>query len=306
MSLPDSYLHYAKRRHGMDHERYPWSDLFARKPIVWPNGARVALLIVPTLEFHPLNPSGKPFKAPGAMQTPYPDLRHFTTRDYGNRVGIFRILAVLKEFGLTATVAANAEIARRCPGLLEHIAQQGHELVAGGLHMDALHFGGMDSTVERAYIEQTLAELTPIAPISGWLSPARSQSFETLDLLALAGLSYCLDWPNDELPITMTTAHGNLVAMPLSNELSDRQILLEHKHSEASYTQQLIDAFERVDAESLEYGGRVLSLQLSGYASGLPFRIGALRAALAHITSRPGVWSASGSALLQAWRGAQA
>ena len=91
-ALPENYLDYPLRRYGMDHDRYDWSMLPERKAVVWPHNARVALWVVPALEWFPLNMAGVPFKPPGAMQTAYPDLRHYTLRDYGNRVGIFRIM----------------------------------------------------------------------------------------------------------------------------------------------------------------------------------------------------------------------
>ena len=113
--LPNDYLDYPLRRHGMDHERYDWSMLPRRTPVRWPGGARIALWVVPALEWFPLDMKGQPFKPPGAMQTAYPDLRHYTLRDYGNRVGIFRIMQALQQHGIPATAAVNAAVAVRYP-----------------------------------------------------------------------------------------------------------------------------------------------------------------------------------------------
>src|SRR5690606_22060632 len=96
--LPEDYLDYPLRRYGMDHDRYDWSILPQRPRVSWPGGARVALWVVPALEWFPLNMKGKPFKPMGAMQTAYPDLRHYTLRDYGNRVGIFRVMQSLDRY----------------------------------------------------------------------------------------------------------------------------------------------------------------------------------------------------------------
>ena len=87
MSLDPSYLKYEKRRYGMDHDRYDWSMLGNRNPVTWPGGARLAVWINVAVQFFPLNQSGKPFAPPGGMSTAYPDLRHFTLREYGNRIG---------------------------------------------------------------------------------------------------------------------------------------------------------------------------------------------------------------------------
>src|SRR5687767_15834757 len=100
MALPSDYLRYPRRRYGMDHDRYSWSILPRRKQIEWPGGARIALWIVPALEWFPLDMTGKPFNPPGGMVTAHPDLRHYTLRDYGNRVGIYRLMEVLDRRGL--------------------------------------------------------------------------------------------------------------------------------------------------------------------------------------------------------------
>ena len=133
----------------MDHDLYPWSNLFARKPVDWPGGAKIALWIVPALEFFPLDVKAEPFKAPGAMVTPYPDLRTYTTKDYGNRVGIYRIMRVLDEFGVKATVATNARVAERYPFLIKEATRREWEILAHGVDMNSLHYGGLDESVER-------------------------------------------------------------------------------------------------------------------------------------------------------------
>ena len=92
MGLDDSYLRYENRHYGMDHDRYNWSILDRRSPVEWPNRARLALFIVPAFEWFPLDMANKPFAPPGAMSTAYPDLRHYTLRDYGNRVGVYRLM----------------------------------------------------------------------------------------------------------------------------------------------------------------------------------------------------------------------
>ena len=99
-------LDYPNRRHGNDHDRYAWSMLTDRPPLVWPQGTGLALFVVVPLQFFPLNPQGKPLKVPGNMVMPYPDLRHYTLRDYGNRVGIHRLLKALDAASVVPTFAA--------------------------------------------------------------------------------------------------------------------------------------------------------------------------------------------------------
>jgi allantoinase len=302
--LPEDYLSYPLRRYGMDHDRYEWSMLPRRKPVVWPGGARIALWVVPALEWFPLNMSGQPFKPPGAMQTAYPDLRHYTLRDYGNRVGIFRIMKALERHGIPATVAVNAAVAVRYPALLAHCKRLGWEIMANGLDMDHLHHGGLDSEEEKRWIAQTLDLLRQVSgqPVRGWLSPAKSESFQTLDLLAQAGLDYVCDWVNDDMPYLMRAQAKPLVAMPHPIDIDDYTILVNNHHTEDDFRDQLIDHFDVLYRESSADNGRVMAISLHPWVIGQPYRIRALEEALAHIMRHRGVWAATGSQILDAWQ----
>ena len=146
--MDGSYLTYPNRGYGQDHDLYDWRLSRDRKPLKWNDGAKVALSFIVPLEFFPLNPSGVPFKHPGAMATPYPDLRHYTVRDYGNRVGVYRILEALGE---TKTgFAVNAKVAERYPPLMEAI--KAHEIIAHGVSTDHIHHEGLSEAEEDALI----------------------------------------------------------------------------------------------------------------------------------------------------------
>lgn len=301
MSLSPEFLEYPARRHGMDHDRYEWSNLFDRRPIQWSNGADLALLLVIPLEFFSLEgTSGKPFKAPGGMMTPYPDYRHYSSRDYGNRVGIFRLFNLLETLNLKATIPVNSVLAERYPALIAEINRRGHEIMAHGIDMDALHYGGLDEETEARYVETAVTTLRERSgqAIRGWLSPAFSQSFQTPDLLTRFGIEYAGDWGNDELPYLQRTQYGPLVAMPVSQELNDRQIIMNYHSTEDSFAQQILDAYNWLHRESKQQGGRVLSLTLHPYISGLPYRIRTLKTALQTVMSGSGVWSATGSEIV--------
>jgi len=305
MSLPDDYLKYPKRRHGMDHDRYDWSMLVKRRKIVWPGDARVALWIVPALTWYPLDSKGKPFRAPGALLNPYPDYRHYTHRDYGNRVGIFRIMKVMDDLGLKASVAMNAAVATRYPALIEEINARAWEIIAHGVDMDKLHYGGLAPDAERALVQEAVGTLRQRSgqKITGWLSPGKSESGNTLDLLAEAGIAYVCDWINDDMPYGVRTSHGGIHALPHPYELDDYTILIQNHHSEADFVQQVIDQFDALYAEAGQQGGRIMALGLNPWVIGCPYRIKYLRQALTHIVSHKGVWSATGAEILAAFRG---
>ncbi len=301
MPVPDDYLTYPLRKYGMDQDRYAWRPAIARAPMKWPDDAAVACMIVVPLEFHMLNPGGQPFKHPGAMVTPYPDLRHFTTRDYGNRVGVFRILRELKAAGLTATFPINAALLPRVRPLIQTLIADGHEIAAYGLDTDHIHWGGLDEATERDWVQKTRAafdraDLTPTT----WMSPARQQSFHTLDLIGEAGFQTCLDWEQDSVPVAMKTRGPCVVAPPLSNELDDRVLLHDRRQTEEEWATQIIEAKNYLKTEHAERGGQVLGFTLTPYLVGQPFRIWALRKILRDLAEDTQVWTASAQAITAA------
>jgi peptidoglycan/xylan/chitin deacetylase (PgdA/CDA1 family) len=301
------HLAYPLRRYGMDHGHYDWSMLPRRKPVVWPGEARVALWVVPALEWFPLDMKSVPVKPPGAMMTAYPDLRHYTLRDYGNRVGIFRIMQALERHGIRASVAVNAAVAVRYPALVKECTQRGWEVIANGLDMDHLHHAGLDRATEQQQIDQTLEILRRASgqAVRGWLSPAKSESASTLELLGAAGLDYVCDWVNDDMPYALHTGGGALHAMPHPIDIDDHTILVQNHHSEDDFRDQLCDQFDLLYRESATEGGRVMAISLHPWVIGQPYRIGALEEALQHMVRHKGVWAATGSEILDAWKAAQ-
>lgn len=304
MALDDGYFDYPHRSYGMDHERYEWSMLSDRPAVQWPNNKKLALWVNVGLQFYPLNQQGKPFKVPGGMTMPYPDLRHFSLRDYGNRVGIYRFLKAFDKYGVTPTFAINTELAERNPYLLDVIKERGNEIQCHGWNMDSLHYGGQALTEENALVKQSLDRLRELSgqDVKGWLSPAKNQSENTPDILAANGVEYFCDWVNDDMPYAFKTSHGELTAMPLSTELSDQFILMNNLHSEESYLEQIQDSCDFLLQEAREQGGRILALQIHPWLLGQPHRIATLEAALDYITSQEGVWSASAGEIIKAIR----
>lgn len=286
MSLPDDYLIYPQRRPGMDNPHYGWEPADRRQKLELESGAKaIATLIVP-LEFFPLDPPAKPFKHPGAMVTPYPDLRHYTTRDYGNRIGVFRLLRAFEAAGIKATFAANAAVALRYPPLIEAIVSAGHELAAHGVSTAHIHHDGLSNVEERALISETRRAL-PNA--TTWLSPARNESYHTLDLLAEAGFKTCLDWEADMRPMPFQTANGPIMTLPNYNELSDFKLLIERSQTEDDWADQIIaaarDHLERYNIE----GAGAFAFTMTPYVAGQPFRMHAVRRILSALTSMNGL-----------------
>jgi allantoinase len=304
MSLDPAYLAYPKRRQGYDHDLYAWSSIFDRPPVTWPGGKTVAVWVCVSLEWFPLTPSDTRFRAPGHMQTPYPDYRHYTARDYGTRVGLYRLLNAFAGAGVRVSVAANSAIAERYPEVVRDIVSAGHEIIAHSTDMNGTIATGLPIEEERALIARsldTLEQATGARP-RGWLSIARSQSWNTLDLLKEAGLTYCCDWVNDELPYRFS---NGLIDLPLNHELSDRQIVTVQQQSADSWAEQMLDAFDWLATEARRSSGRMLPIHLTPYIMGLPYRISAVEAVLQALAARPDAWFARGDAIVESWAGQQ-
>ncbi len=303
MSLPNDYLEYPKRGHGMDHDRYTWSMLKDRPAVTWPNGARVALWVVTQLQWFPLDM--KPaIPVPAGMARPYPDSWNYTLRDYGNRIGVYRIFKVLDKLCIRSSVAINSALAEMYPYLLEQVVARDWEVIANGLDMGHPHHGDMDSQEEAALIKGVLETLRSISgqAVRGWLSPIRSESMNTPDLAAAEGIEYLCDWANDDMPYPFETASGTILNMPHTMELDDQQILITLRHTEQEYVDQLKDQFDCLYAESESSGGRIMAINLNPWVTGQAYRIKALEGALSYIMSHDGVWSATGAEILDAYK----
>ena len=304
MALDPAYLEYTKRGRGMDHGFYPWSRLSGRAPLHWPGDAKVAVPIVVSLEWFPMTPADKPFRAPGHMQTAYPDYRHYTSRDYGTRIGIYRLLDAFDKVGWRASIAVNAAIATRYPELIADVVAGGHEIVAHSTDMNGTIATGINESDEAALISASLDTLEQVSGTrpAGWLSIARAQSWNTPALLAGARVGYMLDWVNDELPYRFETGAGPIVNLPLNHELSDRQIITVQQQSADSYVEQIQDACLWLEGEAAQGGGRVLPLHVTPYIIGLPYRIDAFERLLAWLAARPSVWKGSAGDIVEASR----
>ena len=291
------------RRYGMDHDRYDWSLLQKRKSVAWPDGKSIALWINVVVEVFPLNSDAKPFKLPGSMVKPYPDVQTYTWRDYGNRLGIYRLMRAADRFGIKPDWAINAALAQKYPVLLRDILARDESVIAHGWDMDTPHYGGMAQEEERALVEKTLTTLRDagVPEISGWMSPGKSQSPQTPEILADAGIEYFCDWPNDELPYHFRTDAGPIVSMPHSSDLDDRRIIVDFKHDEASFVDQVKDHYTYLSREADAADGRVMSLTLHPWVTGQSHRIAALEEALAFLSEQTDIWFASGQAICSEW-----
>jgi peptidoglycan/xylan/chitin deacetylase (PgdA/CDA1 family) len=306
--LPEDYLRYPLRRRGMDHDIYPFRALPEAKPVTWPGGARVALWVAVHVGHFPMDMPLKPFVAPGGMERPYPSFWDFTQRDYGNRIGIYRLMKAMAARGLTATALISAALAREYPVLMDDIEAAGWEPACAGLDMGHLHHGGVPEAEERATVKDAAALLRARfgAALRGWHSPAHSESPRTLELVAAEGFDWTTGWLNDDMPYGMATAAGPLLAMPLPQDLADQRMLYQQNMATEDFCGSVLAAHAALDAEAAATGGgRILTLSVTPWLTGQPHRIRAFGAMLDAILARGSVWNATGAAIAETWRAQQ-
>ena len=213
-------------------------------------------------------------------------------------------LALFENVGAKISVATNSVIAERYPELIADILSGGHEIVAHANDMNDTIASGMDEDAERSLIRTALNDLeeaTGLRP-RGWLSIARSQSFNTAKLLVEAGVDYMCDWVNDELPYAFTTDAGEIANIPLNHELSDRQIINVQQQSVDSYAQSINDAADWLLNEAEDHGGRMLPMHLTPYIMGLPYRIKTFEELIARLAAHDQIGFARGDEILDNWK----
>ncbi|HZP75034.1 MAG TPA: polysaccharide deacetylase family protein [Pseudolabrys sp.] len=298
-----------KRDAGMDHEHYPWSPIITRRPLAWPNGARLAVCVIINLECLDWIPPEGSYQAPllythlAPIQRPLPELWTMAIREYGHRVGIFRLMNLLGRHGIRPMVSMDALTASRYPYLVRYCLDRGCEIIAHGLGVSRMITSRMSETEERRYIAETLDVLegaTGSRP-QGWHGPEYGESERTPQLLAELGVRYVCDWANDEQPYRMTTASGELYALPIMIELDDVFALRDRRYRVDEYVRQIVDAVDVMRGDAIA-NGRVFVLNLHAWMSGQPFRVRFLTEAIARIMSHADVWTASGSEIIDSYR----
>ncbi len=297
----------AQRRFGMDHEHYDWSPLSTRGILRWPENARLALSVVVTLEHMEWMPPEGSFQAAnlagGSAARPFPDYARISHREYGHRVGIYRVLDVLERYGIRPTVAMDAMTASNYPYLVRHCLNRGCEIIGHGISVSRMITSNMSEQQERDYIRESLDALTQAtgaAPV-GWMGPEYGESERTPRLLGEAGVHYLCDWANDEQPYPLKAADGELFALPVMLELDDVVAMSHRKVTVDRYDTMLRESFDEMYDNGIE-NGRVLVLSLHPWLIGQPFRIGSLDQALGYMMRRQGVWAASGSEVVDWYR----
>lgn len=270
----------------MDNALYNYSPIVERPQLVWPNGARVAFYVGLNVEhFHIGQPSTSIWPGTAELQ---PDPLNHGWRDYGARVGLWRLIEIFDRHGIRPSALVNSEVVDRYPQILKAGLERDWAWVAHGRTNSQLHSGFSPADEERELTEvfDTIARATGRRP-QGWMGPGLTETFETPRLLKALGASYVLDWTADDQPFPL--AVEGMLSVPYSVELNDIGLFVGKSFTGEQFYQAVVDQFDQLYADSAQ-SGRVMALALHPFVVGQAFRARYLDKALAYIAGHEGVW----------------
>lgn len=277
---------------------FPYSPIVDRPRLTWPGGARVALWVIPNIEFFALDDS-VPSGAGGSGIKP-PDVPTWASRDYGNRVGVFRMMEVMDRYGVRGTVALNSDVCVHHPEIIAAGKERQWEWM-GHNQTNTTRLNAVPAEQERGLIDRTLSTIAAATGTNpaGWLGSGLQETWSTLDHLAAAGLEYVADWVNDDQPYFMNLEGGKrIVSIPYSWYINDKPAYEHDGRTADEFREMMCRQFDVLYREGAS-SGRVMAIALHPYLTGLPFRIGALDDALEYICRHEGVWRATGAEIVR-------
>ena len=280
---------------------YDYVPLSQRKPLRWPNGARLALILTFNLEYWDLTRdtdgpyyAGGPAILPDPLPGNVPDYPNYTWREYGQRVGIWRLMEIFDRAGVPASCTMNAKMGLERRAVIDAANERGWELVAHNyVQTDLLtnYFG--DPAAEREIVLETLRVFEEVVgrPARGWLSSSLRCNASTVETIAAQGLIYTTDFMNDDQPYLIHTENGPIVSVPYSNEVNDFTIYLRRGMTNDQALGMLRDQFDELYREG-GASGRLMNVGIHPHVWGQPFRVRALREFIDYAKGFEGVWFA--------------
>jgi allantoinase len=271
-----------------NHGRYDYSNITKRPDYSWPGGKRLAVYMAFNIEAFGFG-DGKG----SAIAPPDQALSHsvYSWRDYGNRVGVWRLFDMMDELGIPIEAQMNTAIYDECPDIAERLRARGDEIVGHGI-TNSDEQGHLPEAAERALIQDATAAITKHegAPPVGWMSPWLSNSDVTMDLLQEAGYRYVMDWTMDDQPVWLKTRQGRILSMPYPVEVNDNRALVWLRYSSEEFADMIVDQFDEM-LEQSEGQPLVCPISIHPFSIGRPYRMRQFRRALKHILGhRDRIW----------------
>jgi peptidoglycan/xylan/chitin deacetylase (PgdA/CDA1 family) len=284
----------------LPHERFDYSAIVDRPPWKLPRGARIAVWTIVNIEEWDIEKAmpRQYLTAPQGVST-IPDIPNWAWHDYGMRVGFWRFHEALGKRKIRATTSINANVCRAYPRVAQAMLDAGWEFMGHGVRQGALHTVTDQRAVIRESIE-LIRDFTGKKP-KGWLGPGLTETWETLDLLALEGIEYVSDWVNDDQPYEIRTEAGPLVSVPYTLELNDIPMMVIQHHASETWVQRAKDQFDRLYLEGAK-NPRVMALAVHPYISGVPHRIKYFEAVYDYMRKQKGVWFTTGEEIYEWYR----
>jgi len=268
-------------------ERAPFSAIVDRPPLKLPGGARLVVWTIVNLEFWDISrPMARQVLPAPTGQVLLPDVPNWSWHEYGMRVGVWRFFELFRRLGIRPTLSINARVCEDYQRVAGAAREAGWEFMGHAYEQMPIH--RVDD--QKAMIERSLAVIerfTGEKPV-GWLGPGLTQTEDTPELLAAAGVKYIGDWVYDDEPTEIATESGPLVTLPYTVELNDIPMMLVQHHESAYFTTRCIDSFDRLYQEGQERA-KVMAIAIHPYISGQPHRIKYLEAVYDHIARHAGV-----------------
>jgi allantoinase len=282
-------------------KRYEDSLIFERKPFAWPEGKTLAVWIIPNVEAWSYDSAVGVTTSPNPGNV-VPDVINYAWREYGMRVGLWRIAEVLDSAGVRATVALNSSVCEIFPKAVEEMKKRHWEFMGHGITNSQLLSSTSGVDEERKLIQTALRTIEHTAGErpKGWLGPGLAETFNTLDILAEEGVRYVGDWNNDDQPYPMKVRKGKLFSLPYCMELNDIGLFARHGYTGEEYLRAVTDQFETLYAESRKLA-RVMGIPLHPFLTGQPLHIKYFQQAIAHMQKQDRVWFATGNEIAEAY-----
>ena len=271
------------------HNRFAYSPITARAPFLWPGEKRLAVYVAICIEHFSYAEGGLGLSY--SPDIPHPNTYNWAWREYGNRVGGWRLLDVYREAGIAPTVLVNAACYEHCPELLGAYRDLGAEFVGHG-RTNSQPPNGLRDDAHRELIHSVTETMTKYEgrPPAGWMSPGANPGRKTEDFLAEFGYHYTLDWPLDEQPVALSTEHGQIWAIPYPHEVNDVPMIAFHHGSSRAFADMVTDSFDEL-LEQSHSASLVYGIVVHSFIVGQPHRLRHFRRALQHIVANSSdVW----------------
>jgi allantoinase len=287
----------------LPHERFDYSPIVQRRPWRLPRGARIAVWTIVNVEEWSIERAmPRQYLSTPQGVAVVPDVPNWAWHEYGMRVGFWRILEALQKRKIKATTAINAHVCEAYPAVAQAMRDAGWEFMGHGVVQGAMHLLPDQPAAIREAI-RLLEKFTGRKP-KGWLGPGLTETWETLDYLAEAGIEYVSDWVNDDQPYPIRTRAGTLVSVPYSIELNDIPMMVIQHHESEAWLRRCVDQFDRLYAEGAK-NPRVMAIAVHPYIHGVPHRIKYFEAVFDYMRKKKGVWLTTGEDIYEWYKAHQ-